>query len=74
MKEKVFEPFFRTKEAEAQKGSGIGLTVSKSLVELHNGTIELKQSENNLNVFALTLPTHQKTKLNSISKKRSHSL
>jgi len=64
MKEKIFEPFFRLKETEKQKGTGIGLALSRSLAELHKGTLELKQPENNLNVFALKLPIHQENEFN----------
>lgn len=59
MKEQVFEPFFRLKEAEKQSGSGIGLSISKSLTELHKGRLELGEARNNMNTFILTLPVHQ---------------
>jgi signal transduction histidine kinase len=64
MKEKIFEPFFRLKETEKQKGTGIGLALSRSLAELHKGSLELKAAENNLNVFCLKLPIHQENEFN----------
>ena len=64
MKERIFEPFFRLKETEKQKGTGIGLALSRSLAELHKGTLELKQPENDLNVFELKLPIHQENEFN----------
>lgn len=64
MKEKIFEPFFRLKETEKQKGTGIGLALSRSLAELHKGILDLGQPENNLNVFFLTLPIHQENEFN----------
>ena len=64
MKEKIFEPFFRLKETEKQKGTGIGLALSRSLAELHKGILDLKQPENNLNVFFLKLPIHQENEFN----------
>lgn len=54
--EKIFEPFYRIKETNHQKGTGIGLTLTKSLVELHNGTLEVSFIRNDLNIFVLTLP------------------
>ncbi|MEO6850585.1 MAG: two-component regulator propeller domain-containing protein [Mucilaginibacter sp.] len=56
MKDKIFEPFFRIKEAETQPGSGIGLALALTLTQKHNGTLELKESQNNRNVFVLQLP------------------
>lgn len=56
MKEKIFEPFFRLKATEKQKGTGIGLALSRSLTELQNGKLVLEETENNMNVFSLTFP------------------
>jgi ligand-binding sensor domain-containing protein/signal transduction histidine kinase len=59
MKEQVFVPFFRMKEAGKQTGSGIGLSLSKSLTELHKGKLQLTEPHNGMNTFELTLPIHQ---------------
>lgn len=56
LREKLFEPFFRLKETKMLKGTGIGLALSRSLAELHKGTLELAHPENNMNVFRLTMP------------------
>lgn len=56
MKEKIFEPFFRLKETEKQKGTGIGLALSRSLAQLQKGVLDLKEPENNMNVFFITMP------------------
>ena len=59
MKEKIFEPFFRLKETQYIQGSGIGLSLSKSLVSLHNGKLYLQESSNCMNTFILSLPIKQ---------------
>lgn len=57
MKEKIFEPFFRIKETQNQKGTGIGLTLARSLVELHDGNIHVRTDEKEgVNIFVVMLP------------------
>jgi ligand-binding sensor domain-containing protein/signal transduction histidine kinase/DNA-binding response OmpR family regulator len=63
-KEKIFEPFFRIKETEKEAGTGIGLPLARSLAQLHNGNILLKTSEEQENIFLLSLPIHQETEIN----------
>jgi ligand-binding sensor domain-containing protein/signal transduction histidine kinase len=58
MKEKIFEPFFRLKDSNNKKGNGIGLALSRSLVELHNGKLFFDKTSDNLNRFVLRLPIH----------------
>ena len=62
LKEKIFEPFFRIREAETigATGTGIGLALSRSLVKLHNGMLALESPRDNMNVFSLTLPIYHK--------------
>ena len=64
MKEKIFEPFFRLKETEMQKGTGIGLALSRSLATLHKGTLVLQTGSHQLNVFVLSIPVHQEIEFN----------
>ncbi len=61
--EKIFEPFFRLKETDKQKGTGIGLALSRSLAELHNGSLVLEKPDGNLNIFTLAMPIHQEVNL-----------
>lgn len=61
---KIFEPFFRVNEHGSQPGTGIGLSISKSLAELHKGKLELVGYVNRFTIFALTLPIHQLIEFN----------
>lgn len=56
MKEKIFEPFYRLKETAKKQGTGLGLALARSLAELHNGKLYLKESETGTNIFVLCLP------------------
>ena len=56
MKDKIFEPFYRLKESLKQQGTGIGLALAKSLTELHNGNLYLKDSGESQNIFVVHLP------------------
>jgi ligand-binding sensor domain-containing protein/signal transduction histidine kinase len=59
MKEKIFEPFYRLKEAHNKPGNGIGLALSKSLAILHKGELYLKEADNGMNIFVIRLPINQ---------------
>lgn len=58
MKEKIFEPFVRLKESVKHKGTGIGLSLARSLAELHDGQLLLIQNGPVFNVFLLKIPTN----------------
>jgi signal transduction histidine kinase len=49
---KLFQPFFTTKA----KGIGLGLSVSKKIIEQHNGRIDVKSELGKGTTFTVTLP------------------
>jgi len=53
--DKVFEPFFRMKETEKATGTGIGLSLARSLAQLQKGDLTIT-TDRGLNTFILTLP------------------
>ena len=48
--EEIFVPFYTTK----QEGTGIGLSLSRQIMRLHNGTLSLTKSDARETVFTLT--------------------
>lgn len=62
-REKIFEPFYRLNESDKDTGTGIGLPLSRSLVELHQGTLSLVYLEENRNIFLLSVPIFQEQSL-----------
>lgn len=53
----VFDRFYQgSNQSSTQEGSGIGLHLVKSLVELHHGTIEVESKPNVHTRFTVTLP------------------
>ncbi|WP_374164046.1 two-component regulator propeller domain-containing protein [Arcticibacter sp. MXS-1] len=62
-REQIFQPFFRV-ENQDRPGTGIGLSLAKSLTELHNGELRLLSGEPDQVIFELTLPVHQKFEFN----------
>lgn len=57
-RERVFEPFFRMRGND-KPGTGIGLSLAKSLTHLHNGSLKIVTDDTDLTVFELLLPVHQ---------------
>ena len=65
--QKIFEPFFTTKE---QRGTGIGLWISRELVESHSGTISVTSStgpDDHGTCFSIFLPYNTHSQLENQS-------
>ena len=56
MSEVIFKSFYRAKETAGLPGTGIGLTLSRSLAELHGGTLKMDFHDVSMNTFIVTLP------------------
>ncbi|MBQ8424327.1 MAG: response regulator [Coprobacter sp.] len=56
-RERIFDPFYQMKKNENQlSSSGIGLSLARSLVEMHHGKLVYQEQEG-LNCFVLSIPT-----------------
>lgn len=56
--EKVFQRFFRSQEARSagQGGSGLGLSIAKSIAEAHGGKLELESTPGEGSILRVFLP------------------
>ena len=52
--DRIFEPFFTTKPKG--EGTGLGLSLSKKLIEANNGRIEVTTEQDKGSTFTLFLP------------------
>lgn len=59
-KNKIFQAFEQADSSTTRRfgGSGLGLTITKTLVELMDGTITVDSQENKGSIFTVTIPEH----------------
>lgn len=55
--DKIFDRFYRSKLSEGQPGTGIGLSIVKQYVEMHNGSISVRSERGKGTSFTVTFPT-----------------
>ena len=59
VREKIFETFYRADDSRTGKGTGLGLPIAKSIVELHRGTIRVQNAYTDRRptiLFTVTIP------------------
>jgi signal transduction histidine kinase len=53
--DRIFNPFFTTKD----KGTGLGMAISRKIVEAHEGSIDVVSEPGRGSEFAIALPLPQ---------------
>jgi signal transduction histidine kinase len=64
----IFEPFFTTK---GTKGTGLGLWISREIIERHRGSLKVKSSQTaqcSGTVFTIFLPSGSQADVREITK------
>ncbi|HEY8029881.1 MAG TPA: HAMP domain-containing sensor histidine kinase [Gaiellaceae bacterium] len=61
-RERLFDPFFRSREASARAvpGTGLGLTITKAIVDAHHGSIEVESAPGLGTTFRVRLPVGER--------------
>jgi signal transduction histidine kinase len=50
--DRIFHPFFTTKS----QGTGMGLSICRSIIEAHNGRLSLRSASDRGSIFQISLP------------------
>ncbi len=57
---RIFEPFYRSRNAEGKPGVGLGLTLTRRIIGIHKGTLRMESDQERGTIFTITLPTLHK--------------
>ena len=57
---RLFEPFYRGQNATAKPGTGLGLTLTRRIISIHKGQIQVTSHPDNGTRILISLPTLQK--------------
>jgi signal transduction histidine kinase len=53
---RLFERFYRAKNARSQPGMGLGLSIARGIIEQHRGTISVESTPGQGSRFIISLP------------------
>ena len=67
---KIFDPYFSTKEMGTQKGMGLGLAISDSIVKQHDGLITVESELGTGTTLSIYLPASEKEIVEAASLKK----
>jgi len=56
---KIFDPYFSTKQRSTQKGMGLGLTICRTVIQKHGGTIAVDSRPNRGTTVTCLLPARR---------------
>ena len=61
-RERLFDPFFRSREANARAvpGTGLGLTITKAIVDAHGGAIRIESAVGGGTTFRVRIPVGER--------------
>ena len=57
----IFERFYREDKARSVEGNGLGLSIVKSIIDLHHGNIDVISQVDVGSTFIIKLPNERKT-------------
>ncbi len=58
----VFQRFYRSKYSQSTQGTGIGLTLTKAVIEMHEGLIDVESVPGKGTSFSVRFPVLQNCK------------
>ncbi|MCH9661139.1 MAG: response regulator [Bacteroidetes bacterium] len=64
---KIFDRYYKTFDLDSNLGSGIGMELTKGLIEIMDGQITVTSTKGEGTVFSITLPIRHKAKKHPIS-------
>jgi two-component system NtrC family sensor kinase len=68
----IFEKFYQVQDTNSEGGSGLGLTLVRSIAEAHGGWVWVESEQDQGSVFTLQLPTGQEQRLSEANGYSEH--